>query len=240
MLKEKHSLFPDFAKILAYKPFGANKLECNPVCNDGGIPMRDVGKWSRVNKHWSALWKSRHQERSCPSWFKRNYTVNRWKWAGVQKKTTSQRGNTKPPLLYFSNVLVTTMRKNGKKEMSSQRRSLALQAKWASHPLHCEHGNQLRKARVPGSPPASAWDWAWLHPSWAPSARRSLPTKQRHQRRYGTKPSLLKPKFKILRSPVFSHLGPISTFTWTRWSMYVFLSSGYAMKLPVILSRENR
>lgn len=63
-------LFTVFAKILTYKSFGANELECNPVCNDRRIPVCDVGKRSSVNKHWSALWKSRQHERTCQSCFK--------------------------------------------------------------------------------------------------------------------------------------------------------------------------
>lgn len=60
MLKEKYSLFFDFVKIFIYKFFGVNKFECNSVCNDGGIFMRDVGKRFRVNKYWSVLWKLRY------------------------------------------------------------------------------------------------------------------------------------------------------------------------------------
>ena len=75
MLKEKWSI-TDFAKVLAYKPFGTDKLECNPICNDGGIPMCDVGKRPSVNKHWRALQKARHREQSCQSCFRRDHSVN--------------------------------------------------------------------------------------------------------------------------------------------------------------------
>ena len=74
MLKEKWSI-TDFAKVLAYKPFGTDKLECNPICNDGGIPMCDVGKRPSMNKHWRALQKARHREQSCQSCFRRDHSV---------------------------------------------------------------------------------------------------------------------------------------------------------------------
>lgn len=74
MLKEKWSITA-FAKVLAYKSFGTDKLECNPVCDDGGIPVCNVGKRPSVNKYWSALWKSRHRERRCQPCFKGDHLL---------------------------------------------------------------------------------------------------------------------------------------------------------------------
>lgn len=53
--KRNGILLPILQKILTYKPFRADQLERNPVCNDGRVAMGNVGEWPCMDEHWRAL-----------------------------------------------------------------------------------------------------------------------------------------------------------------------------------------
>lgn len=103
----------DFAKYLPTNPLGPTSLSAILSAMMEEFPCAMLAKRPSVNKHWSALWKSRHgreNEAANPA-SKRDHSVKRGTKISWHPKEKGQ--VWKHLFLYFSEVPVITVRRMG-------------------------------------------------------------------------------------------------------------------------------
>lgn len=103
-MKGNTSLPTEEAQELTYEALRANELERNPVRDDGGVPMCNVGKRPGMDKHWCALWKPGHREQM-PTRLHSSQRARNWKGLEFEKKT-SRKKNTRPPPWLWNRIFV--------------------------------------------------------------------------------------------------------------------------------------
>lgn len=100
-LKEKCRPSSYDAAAPTYKALWAHKFERDPVCDDGGVPVSNVGERSSMDKHWGALQKRGLREYSCQPASGWNHTARGTEFSCNLKENFLERKDKATALLFW-------------------------------------------------------------------------------------------------------------------------------------------